>query len=189
MIEPAKPTPRWVTVLPISAMIALVAIALTHRNFEPSHDFVIACAAPLLLSTVWIANHMRRRLVGCVRPRRFGGGDDTQVFGEGRAWQQSLMVALVCMLTLTLFVDSFCNTVFGDTHFSTYVVTAKYIHEQRLASCDTLRIVRLRGTGKRHHVCVSAHAYRTIDPGQTLLIGEQASWFGDEITSYQRATP
>ena len=188
MFEPAKPPPRWFTVLPIGATLALVVMMLTHRNFEPSRGYVAASAAPLLLATVWIANHLRRSLVGCVRPRRFGGSDDPQVFGEGRAWQQSLLVALLCMLALALFIDSFCNTVFGDTHFSTYVVTAKYIHEQRLASCDTLRITRLRGPGERHHVCVSAHAYRTIFPGQTLMLGEQTSWFGDEITSYRRIT-
>ena len=189
MFEPAKPPPRWFTVLPIGAMIALVAMMLTHRNFEPSHDFALASAAPVLLATVWIAHHLRRRLVGCARPRRFGGGDEPAVFSAGRAWQQSLLIALVCMLALALFIDSFCNTVFGDTRFSTYVVTAKYIHEQRLASCDTLRIARLSGPGTRHHVCVTAHAYRTIFPGQTLMLGEQKSWFGDEITSYQRFTP
>ncbi len=190
MPEPAKPTPWWFTVLPIGALVALGAMALTHRNFEPSRGFALASVAPLLLATVWLANHLRRRLVGCVRPRRFGSGDDDpQVFGAGRAWQQSLLVALLCMLALLLFIDSFCNTVFGDTRFSTYAVTGKYIQEQRLASCDTLRIARLSGPGERHHVCVSAHAYRSIVPGQTLRVGEQTSWFGDEITSYQRIGP
>ncbi len=189
MYEPAKPLPRWFTALPVGAFLALIAMSLTHRNFKPSHDYLVASAIPVLVATVGLANHLRRRLVGCVYRPRFGGGDDTAVYGQGRAWQQALLVSLVCVLALAFFIDSFCNTVFGDTRFSPYVVTGKYVEHQRFTSCNALRIARLHGPAARRHVCVAASTFDSIGPGQTLMIGEQTSWFGDEITSEQQATP
>ena len=187
MLEQDSPLPRWFTLLPIGAFLALLVMGLTHQNFKPSHAYLTVGAVATLVATVWLANHLRGHIVGCAYRSRFGG--ERVIMSGSRAWQQSLVVSLVCVLALAFFLGSFCNTVFGATRFSRYVVIGKYVEHQRFTSCNTLRIarqsVRLITARARHHVCVSATVFDAVSPGAALMVGEQTSWFGKEFTSEQ----
>ena len=187
VLEQNRQLPRWFTILPIGAFLALLVMGLTHQNFKPSDAYLTLCVVATLVATVWLANHMRVHIVGCAYRPRFGG--DLVIMSASRAWQQSLVVSLVCVLAVAFFMGSFCNTVFGKTRFSRYVVIGKYVEHQRFTSCNTLRIarqsVRLITARARHHVCVSAMVFDAVSPGAALMVGEQTSWFGKEFTSEQ----
>ena len=45
--------------------------------------------------------------------------------------------------------------------------------------------VRLSTGRVRDHVCASATVFDAVWPGEALMVGEQTSWFGQEITSEQ----
>ena len=113
MFEQDRRLPRWFTILPIGAFLALLVTGLTHQNFKPSDAYLGLCAVAAVVATVWLANHMRAHIVGCAYRPRFGG--EMVIVSASRAWQLSLVVSLVCVLALAFFMGSFCNTVFGKT--------------------------------------------------------------------------
>ncbi len=184
-----RSVPTYVQVLPVACFGVVMAMYFTHRNFQPSHAYLLGCALPVAAATAWLTLHIRGSILGCVyRPRGAWGGD-YKVYEGGAAWARAFATALLCAVAVAFFVDSFGNTVFGTLSYRRYLITGTYLHESRFTRCNGLRVERPGAASRPHHFCVSAAAARTLGVGQHVLVGDQRSWFGNEVTSYRALTP
>ena len=186
-----RSVPTYVQVLPVACFGVLMAMYFTHRNFQPSRTYLLACALPAAAATAWLTLRIRGSILGCVyRPRgAWWGGDDYKVYEGGAAWARAFVTALVCVVALAFLLDSFGNTAFGTLSYRRYLITGTYLNESRFTRCNGLRVERPGAASRLHHFCVSVAAARTLGVGQYVLVGDQRSWFGNEVTSYRALTP